>query len=136
MNKFELTRSLGLKIWKDAVGKGFNADMVKVEDLERLLEAAQVVYGSSMKVSPTETCDNTYAKDWPNKGVYNWSADRRTIDKYTARLIGIQPIAKPDSLEQFAKDFIACDDKGSSPTHIVVPYELYDRARKLLGEQK
>lgn len=87
MSTFKTIERLGLKIWdyKDP----HHHFAVDAEELERLLQSAQVVYG---------------ANGLPGDGVI-WQDEQHNVDTYSALLIGITPLKKKTQAEA-ALEFI------------------------------
>jgi hypothetical protein len=105
MKKYPLIESLGLMAYNEAPSTWVYAD-----DLECVLEKAVAVRG--LKAS------NGWA----------FSEYRCGIDTHTALLICIQPIAKPDTFEQLAKDVA---DLGETITNEWI-FKMRERAKRLL----
>ena len=87
MSKFKMIEKLGLEIIAPYRASG--TEMVIAEDLEDLLQSAQVVYG---------------AKGLPGDGMI-WQGKQHNVDTHLALLIGITPIKKKTKAEA-ALEFI------------------------------
>lgn len=91
--------------------------MVYATELESLLEKATVVY----LCSPSEA------------GLHTIHFVEPVDATHTALMLHKRPLVK-DSLEQFAKDFIEAGPKDEpNAQYFAVSYEMYERAKALLG---
>lgn len=82
MSTFKMIEKLGLKIWD--YKEPHHHFAVDAEELERLLQSAQVVYGTKYKNTPDES---------------EWATHQLSQDTHSALLIGITPIKKKTKAE-------------------------------------
>lgn len=134
--QFPLTRQLGLEV-HEQMRQGRREAVchnVRAADLEKLLEAAPVVYSKRSPAigSPYSTMWTSYEN---NKGALSFAPLGET-----ARLVGIQPIKK-DTAESLLRELVKAEaeaprfkthnpeDAHKFPRQVI---DIVERARKLL----
>lgn len=115
MNKYPLIQAAGLRIL-DLNNQP--AKVILADDLERVLEQAPVVFRSD-GVLPLRYQGALRSYEC-------WTDAPEAANKTTARLICVQPIAKPDTAESLLREFLAC---GQGSTNWG---DVMNRTRRLL----